>query len=41
MLIGLVKWFDADKGFGIIGTPGGEEYFLHGISFVSCPEDVL
>lgn len=41
MLIGLVKWFDTDKGFGIIGTPGGEEYFLHKNSFISKPERIL
>ena len=41
MLIGLVKWFDADKGFGIIGTPGGEEYFLHINSFTTKPEKIL
>lgn len=41
MLIGLVKWFDADKGFGIIGTPGGEEYFLHKNSFITKPEKIL
>ncbi|MGL5618673.1 MAG: cold-shock protein, partial [Tannerellaceae bacterium] len=34
MLIGLVKWFDTEKGFGIIRTPDGEEYFLHVNSFV-------
>ena len=41
MLIGLVKWFDADKGFGVVGTPDGEEYFLHINSFTSKPEKIL
>jgi len=41
MLIGLVKWFDADKGFGVIGTPNGEEYFLHINSFTTKPERIL
>jgi len=41
MLIGLVKWFDADKGFGIVGTPDGEEYFLHINSFTTKPEKIL
>lgn len=41
MLIGLVKWFDADKGFGVVGTPNGEEYFLHINSFISKPEKIL
>jgi len=27
-LIGLVKWFDNGKGFGVIGTPEGVDYFL-------------
>lgn len=41
MLIGLVKWFDADKGFGIVGTPDQEEYFLHINSFTTKPEKIL
>lgn len=41
MLIGLVKWFDADKGFGVVGTPNGEEYFLHINSFTSKPKKIL
>jgi cold shock CspA family protein/ribosomal protein L37AE/L43A len=41
MLIGLVKWFDADKGFGVVGTPNGEEYFLHINSFTSKPEKIF
>ncbi|WP_428236547.1 cold shock domain-containing protein [Gracilimonas sp.] len=27
--IGILKWFDREKGFGVIGAPEGEEYFLH------------
>ena len=41
MLIGLVKWFDADKGFGVVGTPDEEEYFLHINSFTTKPEKIL
>jgi cold shock CspA family protein len=41
MLIGLVKWFDVDKGFGVVKTPSGEEYFLHINSFTSKPEKIL
>lgn len=28
-LIGLIKWFDSDRGFGLIQEPSGDEYFLH------------
>ena len=41
MLIGLVKWFDADKGFGVVVTPDGEEFFLHINSFSTRPEKIL
>ena len=41
MLIGLVKWFDPIKGFGVIGTPSEGEYFLHINSFASRPERIL
>jgi cold shock CspA family protein len=41
MLIGLVKWFDSDKGFGVVGTPNEEEYFLHINSFATKPEKIL
>lgn len=41
MTIGLVKWFDADKGFGVVGTPNGEEYFLHINSFSTRAEKIL
>lgn len=27
--LGLVKWYNLDKGFGVIATPTGEEVFLH------------
>ncbi|MHC1738980.1 MAG: cold-shock protein [Ignavibacteriaceae bacterium] len=26
--IGIVKWFDSNKGYGVIGTPEGVDYFL-------------
>lgn len=41
MLIGLVKWFDKDKGFGVLGTPDDEEYFLHINSFTEKPDKIL
>lgn len=41
MLIGLVKWFDPDKGFGVIGTPEEGEFFLHINSFTIKPEKIL
>lgn len=41
MLIGLVKWFDKDKGFGVVGTSDGEEYFLHLNSFTTSPDKIL
>jgi cold shock CspA family protein len=33
MKAGLIKWFDNDKGFGLVGTPNNEDYFLHAKSF--------
>jgi cold shock CspA family protein len=33
MLIGLVKWFDTDKGFGVIGTPEEGDFFIHKSNF--------
>jgi cold shock CspA family protein len=41
MLIGLVKWFDPDKGFGVIGTPNEGNFFLHINSFSVKPEKIL
>jgi len=41
MLIGLVKWFDANKGFGVVGTPDSEEFFLHINSFSTRPEKII
>lgn len=29
MEVGLIKWFDFEKGFGVIITPSNGEYFLH------------
>lgn len=40
MLIGLVKWFDIKKGFGVITTPDKEEFFLHINDFESMPEKI-
>jgi cold shock CspA family protein len=31
--IGIVKWFDTLKGFGIVGSTNNDEYFLHQNSF--------
>lgn len=31
--IGIIKWFDTLKGFGIVGSTNNEEYFLHQNSF--------
>jgi CspA family cold shock protein len=28
-IIGTVKWFNANKGFGFIEQPGGEDVFVH------------
>lgn len=39
-LIGLVKWFDSDKGFGVIGIPDNSEYFLHINNFSGTPKDI-
>ncbi len=41
MNIGIVKWFDPEKGFGVLGTPDNEEFFLHINSFLSKPEKIL
>ena len=41
MLIGLVKWFDNDKGFGLIGTPNEGDFFLHINSFTNKPKRLL
>lgn len=38
MLIGIVKWFDNQKGFGVIGTPDNNEYFIHENNFTEKPE---
>lgn len=40
MSIGVIKWFDNEKGFGVIGTPEEEEYFVHIKSFVSKSYDL-
>ena len=29
MPTGTVKWFNAEKGFGFITQPGGEDVFVH------------
>lgn len=37
MLVGLVKWFDLKKGFGVIQTPNKKEYFLQINNFLEKP----
>lgn len=41
MNIGIVKWFNEEKGFGLIGTPDNGEYFLHINNFSIRPEKIL
>lgn len=41
MHLGLVKWFDNDKGFGRIGTVNDDDVFLHIDQFIVKPEKVL
>jgi cold shock CspA family protein len=40
MLIGLVKWFDPEKGFGIVGNPEEGEFFLHINNFINRPQSI-
>jgi hypothetical protein len=40
MLIGLVKWFDAERKFGIIVTPDDGEIFLYSKNFRNAPIDL-
>jgi len=40
MLIGLVKWFNAEKGFGIIGNPEEGEFFMHINNFIDKPQSI-
>lgn len=28
-MVGIVKWFDAEKGFGFITVDGGKDVFVH------------
>lgn len=39
--LGLIKWFDNEKGFGIIVTTNGNEVFIHSKDFVIKPVKVL
>jgi cold shock CspA family protein len=41
MLIGLIKWFDTEKGFGTIGTYNEGDFFLHKNNFLDKPEKLL
>jgi len=40
MLIGLVKWFNAEKGFGIIENPTEGEFFMHINNFINKPQSI-
>lgn len=37
MLIGLIKWFDNEKGFGAIATFDQGEFFIHKANFITWP----
>ncbi|MDR3339981.1 MAG: hypothetical protein LBT25_07840 [Candidatus Symbiothrix sp.] len=39
MQIGIVKWFDSEKGFGVLGDPK-EEFFLHINNFINKPKNL-
>jgi len=39
--IGLIKWFDTEKGFGKLGTPDDGEIFIHQNNFAVRPEKLL
>ncbi len=41
MLIGLIKWFDTEKGFGAIGTYKEGEFFLHTNNFLEKPSKLV
>lgn len=41
MLVGLVKWFDKEKGFGVVENPVEGEFFLHLNNFIIRPEKIL
>ncbi|MBW8683537.1 cold shock domain-containing protein [Chitinophaga rhizophila] len=41
MIVGLVKWFDKEKGFGIVQSVSGEQAFIHKSEFVIMPEKIL
>lgn len=41
MLIGLVKWFNKEKGFGVVESPIDGEFFLHINNFINRPESIL
>lgn len=39
--IGIIKWFDESKGFGIIITADSKEYFIHNSNIIEKPEKIL
>jgi cold shock CspA family protein len=41
MVIGLIKWFDPNKGFGILGTNNEDEFFLHIKNFLIKPSKLV
>jgi hypothetical protein len=40
MIVGLVKWFDKEKGYGVVKSTSEEEAFLHKNEFIIVPEKV-
>ena len=39
--LGLILWFDNDKGYGRIGTVDGKDVFIHVDQFITKPAKVL
>lgn len=39
--IGIIKWFDKFKGFGVIITANDGEYFIHSSNIIEIPDKIL